>query len=78
MQHALDTLPIVQADLNVTGWEMTTIFLDRATCKMLISTGRIVFVYPDFIAMMDSVPVVELPLANVHLSYHIAYKEQPQ
>jgi hypothetical protein len=72
------TLAELQADLSAQGWTITAIFLDRATYESLISKGRIVFVYPGFMAMLDGVPVVGLPLFSPHLSYSLERKEPTQ
>jgi hypothetical protein len=74
----LDMLSELQADVDARGWTITAIFLDRSTYEMLISKGRIVFVYPGFMAMLDGVPVVGLPLFSPHLSYSLERKESTQ
>ena len=72
------TLSELQADLDARGWTITAIFLDRATYELLISKGRIGCVYPGFIAMLDGVVVISLPLYGPHLSYSLARKESTQ
>jgi hypothetical protein len=74
----LDMLSELQADVDALGWEMTAIFLDRATYEMLISKGRIVFLYASMHALLDGVPVAGLPLYGPHLSYSLARKESTQ
>jgi len=74
----LDMLSELQADVDARGWTITTLFLDRATYERLIVTGRIVFTYPGFMAMLDGVPVVGLPLYGPHLSYSLERKESTQ
>ena len=73
-----EMLSELQADVAARGWTITAMFLDRATYEMLISKGRIVFVYPGFIAMLYGVPVVGLPLFSPHLSYSLERKEPTQ
>jgi hypothetical protein len=73
-----DMLSELQADLDARGWKITAIFLDRATYERLISKGRIVFVYPGFMAMLDDVPVVGMPIFSPHLSYSLERKEPNQ
>jgi len=74
----LDMLSELQADVAARGWTITAIFLDRATYELLISKGRIVFLYASMHALLDGVPVVGLPLFSPHLSYRLERKEPTQ